>query len=251
MSGKLLIIDDEEAVRFFIAAGLTRAGWSVAEADSGETGLAQLAEARYDVVLLDLRMPGLDGVTTMQHIKTRWPETMIVIMTAYASLESAIEAVRQGAYDYLRKPCDVKEILAVAEGALQQRQAQTQRRQVLQEPETVSPPSNAVPGILQSGHLVVNLGSHTASLAGQPISLTPTEFELLALLAETPGQAIPLERLIRTGLGYNHYDPQAEENLRVHISRLRRKLGSEYILTVRGGGYALASLPPVGSGSAG
>lgn len=244
MRGKLLIIDDEEAVRFFIAAGLTQAGWSVAEADSGEAGLALLEAAAYDVVLLDLRMPGMDGVTVMQQIKARWPETMVVIMTAYASLESAIEAVRQGAYDYLRKPCDVKEILTTVEGALQQHQEQARRSQALQQLEITPPPPDVSPGVVRSGRLVINLGAHTASLAGQPISLTPTEFELLALLAQTPGRAVSLDRLVRIGLGYDHPDAQAAENLRVHISRLRRKLGGEYILTVRGGGYALAGLPP-------
>jgi DNA-binding response OmpR family regulator len=87
------------------------------------------------------------------------------------------------------------------------------------------------------------MGSHSVSLNGQRLSLTPTEYELLELLAKTPGQAVAIEQLIKEGLGYQSGDPQAQETLRVHISRLRRKLGSDYILTIRGGGYALADIP--------
>ena len=107
-----------------------------------------------------------------------------------------------------------------------------------------APPSESKSNV-QSGALTIDLGSHTVSLAGQPIPLTPTEYGLLEILVETPGQPISLTRLIEDGLGYDPRDPQAQETLRVHISRLRRKLEAKYILTVRGGGYALANIPPI------
>ncbi len=105
MAGRILIVDDEEAVRFFAADGLAQAGWEVDEAGSGEAALALLENISCDVILLDLRMAGMDGLTVMRQVKEHWPETMIIIMTAYASIDSAIEAVRQGAFDYLQKPC--------------------------------------------------------------------------------------------------------------------------------------------------
>jgi len=244
MSSKILIVDDEEAVRFFIADALSRAGWEVHEAGSGEAALAALSEQPFDVMLLDLRMPGMGGLTVMRQAKERWPEVMIIIMTAYASLDSAIEAVRQGALDYLRKPCSVDDILSCVNRAMAKKEAQARKIQVSADPVPAAP---AVTGTyVHSGTLKIDLGSHTILLNNEQIPLTPTEYGLLEILAEDVGQPISLQRLIEDGLGYDSTDPQAQETLRVHISRLRRKLEPKYILTVRGGGYALANIPPLG-----
>jgi DNA-binding response OmpR family regulator len=249
MSGKILIVDDEEAVRFFTADGLSRAGWQVYEADSGEAALATLEETSFDVMLLDLRMPGVDGLTVMRQTKEHWPDTMIIIMTAYASIDSAIEAVRQGAFDYLRKPCSVEDIIVCANQAMAEKEKLDHQQRMLTRQTDVkqvatAEPTPDSPNSVRSGDLEIDLGSHTVSLTGQPILLTPTEYGLLEILAEAPGQPISLTRLIEEGLGYNPNDPQAQETLRVHISRLRRKLDARYIVTVRGGGYALANIPP-------
>ncbi len=249
MPGKILIVDDEEAVRFFASDILTLNGWQVNEADSGEAALAMLENTVFDVMLLDLRMTGIDGLTVMRQVKERWPETMVIIMTAYASINSAIEAVRQGAFDYLQKPCQVEDIVHCANKALLEKEKLDQQRQLAHQVESQPPDpafsSPADPSTVQSGTLVIESGSHAVSLAGQRLSLTPTEYELLNILARSPGQPISIELLVEEGLSYNPNDPQAQETLRVHISRLRRKVGSDYILTVRGGGYALANIPPV------
>ncbi|GAB4433881.1 MAG: response regulator transcription factor [Anaerolineae bacterium] len=247
MAGRILIVDDEEALRFFTADGLTQAGWSVDEAGSGEAALVLLSKTSYDVMLLDLRMVGLDGLTVMRQAKERWPELMIIIMTAYASIDSAIEAVRQGAFDYLQKPCSVSDIIACANRALAKKAALAQQRQLVHAIETNLPSSAEPPSanVVHSGALVIELGSHVVSLAGRRLSLTPTEYTLLEILARSPGQPVSVKELIHTGLGYDASDAQAQETLRVHISRLRRKLGSDYVLTARGGGYALADIPPL------
>jgi len=248
MSGKILIVDDEEAVRFFTADGLTRVGWEVYEADSGEAALAAMTRTPCEVMLLDLRMTGLDGLAVMRQAKERWPDTMIIIMTAYASLDSAIEAVRQGAFDYLRKPCSVDDIIACANRAMAQKEVRGRQRETTPQTNTAPIPTTLASTLskhIHSGTLDIDLGSHTVLLAGLPILLTPTEYGLLVILAEAPGQSVSINRLIEEGLGYNPTDPQAQETLRVHISRLRRKLDPKYILTVRGGGYALANIPPI------
>jgi DNA-binding response OmpR family regulator len=240
-------VDDEEALRFFVADGLTRAGWQAYEADSGEAALELLENNSCDVVLLDLRMAGMDGLAVMRQLNDRWPSTMVIIMTAYASIDSAIEAVRQGAFDYLRKPCSVDDIIETANRALSKKEELDQQRRLAEQnsgelsARVESTPAKTV----RTGTFVIELGSRSVSLAGQSISLTPTEYELLVLLAESPGHPISLELLIGEGLGYDPEDLQAQETLRVHISRLRRKLDSKYILTVRGGGYALANIPSV------
>ncbi|MBE7471396.1 MAG: response regulator transcription factor [Anaerolineales bacterium] len=250
MPGRILIVDDEQAVRYFVARGLTRAGWQVDEANSGETALAILERHSYDVMLLDLRMLGMDGLTVMRQVKQRWPETRIIILTAYATLDSAIEAVRQGAFDYLNKPCDVSEVIACANRALSKKEEQDRQRRLLNQAETklmveAAPPPTS-PAVVRSGPLSIELGARRVFLAGQPIWLTPTEYNLLEILAKSIGQPISLDKLVQEGLGYGPNDPQLQETLRVHISHLRQKLGPGYILTVRGG-YVLASMPTIPS----
>jgi DNA-binding response OmpR family regulator len=245
MSKKILIVDDEEAVRFFTTDGLSRAGWQVYEADSGETALSIMEETPCDVMLLDLRMAGMDGLVVMRQTKERWPETMIIIMTAYASIDSAIEAVRQGAFDYLRKPCSVDDIITCANQALAEKEKLNHQRRLARRTDAKPVAASDLGHKIQTGALEIDLGSHTVSLADQPISLTPTEYGLLEILAQALGQPTSLKRLIEEGLGYDPNDPQAQETLRVHVSRLRRKLDARYILTVRGGGYALANIPSI------
>jgi DNA-binding response OmpR family regulator len=195
-----------------------------------------MAEDLHDVALLDLWMPGMNGVTVMETIRAQWPETMVVVMTAYASLDSAIVAVRQGAFDYLRKPCRIEDVAAVVERAWQKKLAQGVGRG-----ETaVSPlPTH----LLHTGDLLINTAAHTVQKNQETITLTPTESTLLMLLAATPGQPVLLSVLITQGLGYTATDHQASELLRVHISRLRQKVGAHYIHTVRGGGYMLTLVP--------
>lgn len=241
---RIIIVDDEEALRFFIADGLVQAGWDVDEADSGETALEMFEHKTYDLMLLDLRMAGMDGLAVMRQVKERWPNTMIIIMTAYASIDSAIEAVRQGAFDYLRKPCSVSDIIACANRALDKKQTLNRQQQPAGQDKPAGAAVKAATRIVRTGELTIDLGSRAASLTGLSVALTPTEFGLLEILAESPGRPVPLARLIQDGLGYDPTDLQAQETLRVHISRLRRKLSPRYILTVRGGGYALADMPP-------
>ena len=248
MKPRILIVDDEEAIRFFAMESLAAAGWDVYEADSGEVALQVLAKTSCGIVFLDLRMEGMDGLETMREIKNRWPDTNIIIMTAYATLDSAIQAVRQGAFDYLRKPCSGRDILACASRVLAQQAELDQKQEigVAVEATTASEPGQKRRSLqsIQTGHLLIDLAGRRVLLTGDPVSLTPTEYELLHILARTPGRPVSLEKLVVEGLNYPPTDSQAKETLRVHISRLRQKVGPQYILTVRGGGYALAYLPP-------
>ncbi len=247
MKAKILIVDDEESIRFFAADSLVRAGWQVYEADSGEAALEMMAEMPCEVVFLDLRMGGIDGMETMRRIKARWPETGIIIMTAYATLDSAIEAVRQGALDYLRKPCSVSELLSSASRALNRQMESNQNSfaaPLAQTAATAGSPDSPEPAVtVRTGDLLIDFNARRVLLDGQAVSLTPTEYELLELLARSIGQPVFLEQLVADGLNYSPSDTQAKETLRVHISRLRQKIGDGYVLTVRGG-YVLAYLNP-------
>ncbi len=247
MTGKVLIVDDEEAIRFFASYGLTEAGWEVYEVNSGEAALVWLKDKTCDVMLLDLHMAGIGGLEVMRRVKDRWPDIMIIIMTAYATVDSAIEAVRQGAFDYLKKPCVLDDIIACAGRAIAQKAKLDQQRRLARQAAIALPAKTEAasipPETIKTGELIIELGSHTVLLAGQRVSLTPTEFGLLKILVGSLGQPVPIGQLLTDGLGYESGDAQAQETLRVHISRLRRKLGSDYIRTIRGGGYILANIP--------
>jgi DNA-binding response OmpR family regulator len=244
MRGKILVVDDEEDLRFFISDGLTQAGWQVYEAESGEAALALLEKVACDVVLLDLRMVRMDGVTVLRQIKERWPELMVIIMTAYATIESAIEAVRQDAFDYLHKPCSMNDILACAERALAKKETLDHQRRLAEQVESKSlvAETTASAHTIRTGALVIDLGTRKVTLAQQELALTPTEYNILETLAQSLGQPVSLDQLIRQAFGHEPDSFNDQEALRVHISHLRRKLDAGYILTARGG-YALVELP--------
>lgn len=118
----VLVVDDDEAVRASYAAILAAGRCDAQMAPDGAEALAAMAQRPYDVVLLDLRMPGADGMSVLKDIKARWPESEVVVITGYPSLESAKEAVRLGAYDYLSKPVGPGEVIAATQGALRRKQ---------------------------------------------------------------------------------------------------------------------------------
>lgn len=238
MSGAALIVDDDEAIRFFAASSLAQEGWQVNEAGSGEAALTLLEQKYFDILLLDLRLAGIDGLTVMRQVNSRWPDIKIIIMTGHASLDSAIEAVRYGAFDYLQKPCSLDDIIACATKALRKKKKSSPRLIPQQASNNLT--EDPIPLDFQLGPLAINFSSFTVFVADKRVNLSPTEFALLQLLAESPGELVPTDKLIKEGLKYSAIDAQARENLRVHISRLRRKLKGNYIRTIRGGGYVLA-----------
>jgi len=118
---KILVVDDEEVVRLSHIRTLASVHCNVEVVKSGSEALGVMEQRPADVVLLDLRMPGMDGMTVLKTIKQRWPETEVVIITGYPNVESAKEAVRLGAYDYLAKPVGPDEVINVANGAMTQK----------------------------------------------------------------------------------------------------------------------------------
>lgn len=116
---KVLVIDDEEVVRRSVTRALDGERWQVEQAANGANGLRALDRQPYDVVLLDLRMPGMDGVEVLGHIKQRWPETEVIVITGYPAIDTAKQAMQLGAYDYLAKPVGPDEVMDAANGAVQ------------------------------------------------------------------------------------------------------------------------------------
>src|SRR5690606_13076505 len=123
---RVLVVDDEESMRWFLRQGLARLGWSVEVAADAESAVRALAGRRFDAAVVDVRLPGADGLTVLREVRARDPDTVVVMITAYGSIPAAVGAIKRGAFDYISKPFGVKELADVLERGLQARRASAQ-----------------------------------------------------------------------------------------------------------------------------
>ncbi len=259
----ILVVDDEATTRVSLAEVLKLEGYNVLTAASGEQAVEIIdQQPPFDLMILDLKMPGIDGLQVTEIVQRRSPHTVIILLTAFGSLETAIQAIRHGAHDYLLKPCPVSQILdSVKKGLARQHQEKHRRELVSQLEHTLSelvaverheekPPSPAAPSaVLELQDVVLDRERHTLSVGGRAVSLTPTEFKLLACLMENPDQVCSPQQLVCCAQGYEADPWGARAIVRVHVRRLRRKLEADpaqprYIVNVRGVGYMFPSSPP-------
>ena len=271
-TGRVLVVDDEQHVRMTLKEVLSREGYEVFIASSGQEALHVMGDMAIDLVMVDLKMEGMDGLTLMGEIKHRWPATVFIILTGYATLESALKALKYGAHDYLLKPSgpgDIKrsvreglekrwrearrkDLLAQIEAGVRELTAEGFSIEIVKEPEA---PRDTAPGwpesplLLEVGSLVIDLQRHVATLNGRPLKLTPVEFRTLTHLAREVGRVVTCSTLVREVQGYDCYEQEARTIMKTHIRHLRQKLESdpsnpEYILNVRGVGYMLAAPSP-------
>jgi len=256
---RVLVVDDESSMRATLDEILSGEGFEVITAAGGEAALATLRQEPVDLMLLDLRMPGMNGLEVTEQAQRIAPDTMIVILTAHGTLDSAITAMRQGAFDYLLKPCAPPEIVAAVRRGLSHRTQRIRQRdlitlmqraiQELQIPSASAGGTETPERFIQSRGISLDLQRHVANARGELLDLTLTEFKLLAYLMQRPDQVISPRELVSSVQGYEADEHEARAIIRVHIRRLRQKLepnpdSPEYILNVRGVGYLFASLPP-------
>ncbi|MCI0398499.1 MAG: response regulator transcription factor [Chloroflexi bacterium] len=263
ISGTVLIVDDEAILRRTLTRILRQAGCQVMAAADGGEALQLLATSPCDLVFLDIRLPGLDGLQVLAQIHRLYPELPVVLFTAHATLQSALDAIRLGASDYLVKPVDPETVLArtrtiLAERAVERRRQEIQQQiSALQEElealkQAVVPPpatlSTASPTpadrFLKRGPLTVDLYTQRVMLGGQAVELPPTSFEYLVALARHAPDVVSYEALVVEAQGYETDRPQAQDLAKWHIHTLRQALEPEpdrprYILNVRGMGYRL------------
>jgi DNA-binding response OmpR family regulator len=230
MTPHILIVDDENTLRYFLKRTLEAENYRVSEAADGQTALGLLEREQFDLALVDLRMAGMDGLEVMRQFRQRSPETQIIIVTGFASVPSAVEALRHGAHDYLTKPFNTEELLASVADGLAQRHAQL--------PAPAAPRSNE----LIYGDLTLNYSMHQVTRGDAALDLTPTEFDLLACLMESPNIALDSVELLKQIRGYEASESEARAIIRVHVHRLRQKLELDptlprYVTTVAGGRY--------------
>jgi two-component system OmpR family response regulator len=233
---RVLIVDDEPEVRSALSRFLDLLGYCVEEAACGQQALKMLECAPYDVAVLDIRMPDMDGVEVMRRARKVYPGLPVVFLTGYATLESAVAAVKAHAVDYLFKPVSLSEVASAIANALQQR---AQRGQMW---------ASAVKRFLQVGPVTLDQERRIAIVASADIlgsvkaGLTPIETRLLAYFMQHPGVAISCYELACAALPYAVLAEDAPGIIRPHISRLRRKIEFDFsqpslILTVPGKCY--------------
>jgi DNA-binding response OmpR family regulator len=203
---------------------------------------------------VDLKMPGIDGLEVMAEAKARMPDTVVIILTAYGTIDSAIDALRQGAHDYLLKPCSVQEIVGSVEMGLAKHRQTLRRRELVSSIEesvrqlelsTVPPRQEegpSLPRFVRTRRLLLDRDKQIVVAQGEPLSLTPTEFRLLACLMENMNRTLSYQELAGAVLQYECSDQEARSALKTHLWRLRKKLSAAagdhpWIVNVRGKGY--------------
>ncbi len=265
-TGTILIVDDEAAVLHFFQKALQRAGFQVTGATSGEAALQWIAQQEFDLALLDLQLQNMSGLDVMEQLQQRWPATAVIIITAHASLDSAVKALRRGAHDYLIKPCSIDELYNSVRAGMLRRQHDLQRRASpafplpgaadtsLSQVRSLAVPAIPSPvdqpavtkgqvQILHSQDLLVDSVRHIARVGNATLNLSPVEFSLLSYLAQESPRVISAEELAREIWGYSDVSQEIADTLRSHIYHIRMKIRAktdrEIIRTIRGVGYVI------------
>jgi phosphate regulon transcriptional regulator PhoB len=225
MAGRVLIVEDEPDIRDLIAFHLERAGYQPRAVRTGPEALREVRAGPPDLVLLDLMLPELDGLEVCRRIRQD-PKTAavpIIMLTARGEEVDRVLGLELGADDYVGKPFSPKELLARVRAVLRR----------------ARPGTESLP--LTVGSLTVDVGTHTVSVGGQPVGLTPKEFDLLRALLDAHGRVLSRDFLLDRVWGYASASAIESRTVDVHVRRLRAKLGPEgaRILTVKSVGYRL------------
>jgi two-component system, OmpR family, KDP operon response regulator KdpE len=220
---RILVIDDELAIRRFLHTVLSSKEFSLHEAENGHAGLASAAAFRPDVILLDLGLPDLDGIEVIKRIR-EWSPVPIIVLSVRDRENDKVAALDAGADDYLTKPFGVGELLARIRAAL--------RRSIQQTPEPV----------FTNDDLVVDLTRRRVTVSGSDIQLTPTEYDILRLLVTHAGKVLTHGQILKQVWGIAYLEQP--HVLRVNVSNLRRKIEADpsrprHIITEPGVGYRL------------
>jgi DNA-binding response OmpR family regulator len=257
-AAQILIVDDEASIRLTLSALLKRAGFDVTPAENGAEAVALLERQAFELMLVDLKMPVMDGMQVVAAARKRQPDLAIIVLTGHGSLETAVEGLHQGVFDYLLKTTEPAQVIERVKAGLQMRTQRIRERTLLdvvgaavhELRGTQSSPADQAGGS-NSGERAITVGAlhldtwrQEATLGGR----TPTEFRVLLCLAEHAGTMLSYAHLVRCAQGYDSDEMEAGELIKPHIHHLRQKLEPDpttprYILNVRGKGYLLS---PVG-----
>lgn len=222
MSEHILLVEDEAEIASFIRQGLGEEGYEVTWAVEGEKALELLDLEAIDLVLLDIRLPGISGIDVLKELREYWMDLPVMMLTALDAVEDRVKGLRIGADDYLPKPFDFEELLARIEALLRRSQG-----------------SSTATRVLRHGALTLDPEAHSCTCDGEPMDLTPKEFDLLAYFMAHPGRALRRDEIHQNVWGHD-FD-RGTNLIDVYVAYVRGKLDEfdcdHRIETVRGVGY--------------
>ncbi|MCY7343780.1 MAG: response regulator transcription factor [Pseudonocardia sp.] len=224
---RVLVVDDEPTIAASVAARLRAEGYTVDVAHDGPSAMARVAEQEPDLVVLDIMLPGFDGLEVCRRIQAR-RSVPVLMLTARDAETDLLVGLAVGADDYLTKPFSIRELAARVHALFRTVERAAQQHA---HPSTVAPP-------IVLGELEIDPAQRRVSCRGVPAHLTPIEFDLLLHLAGQPRTVLPREALLAHVWGWADA-PGATRTVDSHVKALRRKLGADLIRTVHGVGYAL------------
>ena len=215
--GTVLLVEDEHSIGSMTRGYLERSGWRVVWVRSGEEALAELGRHQVRIVILDIRLPGIDGFDVARLVRTR-SDVPILMLTARDEEPDRVAGLELGADDYLTKPFSPRELVARMKAVLRRTDGRSAE------------------DVLTLADVELNRNAREVAVNGQPVELTTKEFDLLATLLENPGIVVSRDQLLDRVWGMTY--PGGTRTVDVHVAQLRRKLGRpELIRTVRGAGY--------------
>jgi len=260
----ILIVDDEDHLRLSLALILQKENYRAKSAANAEEALDYLKQDEFDLMFLDLNLPGMSGIDLLMEVHKQVPHMPVLILTAHAALESAIQAVRLGARDYLIKPAEPVEILTRVTEILAEREQPARKKEIVGQIQALlaelqkmegedTTPTSALATVppatstrfLKKGNFDLDLHARHATLNGNYIPVTGIYFDYLSTLLRYAPRVVPCKALVKESQGYDVANAEARDLARWRIHELRKLIEADpleprYILTVRGEGYRLA-----------
>ena len=263
LGGHILIIDDEASLRQTLARILQRAGFEVTTAANGKDGLALVHEHPFDLLYLDIRMPDMSGLELLKNIHTEFPDLPVILFTAQPDLNSAVEALRRGAIDYLLKPLKPQTVIDRTQAILLDRQKERRKRELQRQIdmlqaevmalENTAPTSSDASAkqtnstddrFIKRGMLTLDMHTRRVMMNERVINLPPTSFDYLLVLARHTPNIVDYQTLVSEAQGYEADIREAQELTKWHIHHIRQAIEPDkrrpvHVINVRGAGYRL------------
>jgi len=264
MEGHILIIDDEASLRRTMARILQREGYEVTTAANGEEGLKLVSEQPFDLVYSDIRMPDMSGLELLRTVHAKFPDLPVILFTAQPDLNSAVEAVRSGATDYLLKPLKPQAVIDRTKAVLEKRQNERRKRELQRQIDSLQAELNSLEKVdgeetgsskqeqvsassdryFKCGMLTLDLYAQRVTMDERAVDLPPTSFDYLLVLARHSPNVVDYKTLVSEAQGYETDTHEAQELTKWHIHHMRQAIEPDprkpvHVINVRGTGYRL------------
>lgn len=264
MKDQILIAEDEVMTGQMLVDIIEDAGYNATLAKDGTEALRLLEERTFAVVVSDIRMPDADGISVLQAARRKDSAPEVILLTGYGALDTSLAALREGAFDYLLKPCKPDLLLERIACAIEARETRLRQSTVIQQVvqvfgdqsnEEVSDETASSGGVsqmdqepeqvyLQVGELCIGNAHYDVTFAGEPLHLTHMEYALLRCMAESPGRVWRYRELVYHMHDYDVSNIEARVLLKTHVRNIRQKIGQGYLVNIRGTGYKLVEPEP-------